>query len=67
MKKNTFTRRTINRSKIILNDARLGDKVHAVAQPIAKVIDQTFDTKISTCGACAKRREKLNNLFNKDT
>jgi len=42
---------------------RLGDKVHSIAQPIANLIDQTFDTEISTCGACAKRREKLNNLF----
>ena len=45
----------------------LGDKVHAIAQPIAKAIDKTVGTNISKCGACAKRREKLNNLFNKDT
>jgi len=45
----------------------LGDKVHAIAHPIAKAIDKTVGTKISTCSACAKRREKLNNLFNKDT
>ena len=42
---------------------RLGDKVHAVAQPIAKVIDKTLGTNIQGCGACAKRREKLNNIF----
>ena len=43
--------------------ARLGDKVHSVAQPIAKAIDRTLGTNIQGCGACAKRREKLNNIF----
>ena len=51
----------------ILNRTKLGDRVHSVAQPIAEVIDKVAGTKISTCGACAKRRKKLNNLFNKDT
>lgn len=45
---------------------KLGDKVHSVAQPIAKVIDKTLGTNIQGCGGCARRREKLNNLFNKD-
>ena len=46
---------------------RLGDAVHLVAQPIAGAIDKALGTNIKGCGACAKRREKLNNLFNKDT
>lgn len=45
----------------------LGDKVHAIAHPIAGAIDKTLGTNIKGCGACAKRREKLNNLFNKKT
>jgi hypothetical protein len=51
----------------ILRNARLGDKVHAVAQPMAGAIDKALGTNIKGCDACAKRREKLNNLFNKDT
>ncbi len=41
----------------------LGDLVHKVAQPIAKVIDETLGTKIQKCGGCAKRREALNRAF----
>ena len=63
MEKNTFTRRTIKRSKIILNDVKFGDKVYAIAQPIAGAIDNALGTNIKGCGACAKRREALNNLF----
>ena len=55
------------RNYTINTENGLGDKVHAIAQPIAKAIDKAVGTKISTCGACARRREKLNNLFNKDT
>jgi len=46
----------------ILRDLRLGDKVHAVAQPIAKVIDQTLGTKIQGCSACKRRRDRLNGI-----
>jgi len=45
----------------------LGDAVASVAQPIAGAIDKALGTNIKGCSACAKRREKLNNLFNKDT
>ena len=41
----------------------LGDRVHAIAQPIAGAIDKALGTNIKGCGACAKRREALNNLF----
>jgi len=41
----------------------LGDLIHAVAQPIATVIDKAVGTNLKTCGACAKRREKLNQKF----
>ena len=47
---------------IVLRNARLGDKVHAVAQPIAKVIDQTLGTKIQGCSACKRRRDRLNGI-----
>lgn len=38
----------------------LGDAVHAIAQPIAIAIDRVAGTNIQGCGACAKRRAKLN-------
>ena len=38
----------------------IGDMVHAIAQPIAKAIDQVAGTNIQGCGACAKRRAMLN-------
>ena len=38
----------------------LGDYVHAVAQPIAKIIDMAVGTKIQGCGSCAQRRAALN-------
>jgi len=60
-------KKTIDVPENKISNLRLGDKVHAVAQPIAEVIDRVTGARISTCGACAKRREKLNNLFNKDT
>ena len=41
----------------------LGDRVHAIAQPIAGAIDKALGTNIKGCGACAKRREALNNRF----
>ena len=41
----------------------LGDRVEKVAQPIAKVIDKIAGTNIQNCGACQKRKEKLNQLF----
>jgi len=52
--------------KILIN-LRTGDRVASVAQPIAGAIDKALGTNIKGCSACARRREKLNNLFNKDT
>jgi hypothetical protein len=43
--------------------AGIGDAVHSVAQPIAGAIDKALGTNIKGCGACAKRREALNNMF----
>lgn len=37
-----------------------GDIVHAMAKPIAKVLDTAINTNFGGCGACAKRRAKLN-------
>jgi hypothetical protein len=45
---------------------RLGDVVASVAQPIAGAIDKTLGTNIKKCGACAKRREALNNMFSSE-
>jgi len=44
----------------LLRDSRLGDKVHAVAQPIAKAIDKVTGTNIQRCGGCKRRRAALN-------
>lgn len=41
----------------------VGDIVHKVAQPIAKVIDKVIKTDIQHCGGCAKRRAALNKAF----
>lgn len=40
----------------------LGDAVELVAKPIARVLDRVLGTRISGCGACAKRRRRLNAL-----
>lgn len=40
----------------------LGDVVHAVAQPIARVIDRVAGTKLAECGGCARRRAVLNRI-----
>lgn len=41
----------------------MGDIVAIVAQPIARAIDSVAGTSIQTCGACQRRREKLNQAF----
>jgi hypothetical protein len=38
----------------------LGDVVHSLAKPVAKMLDRTLGTKLEGCGACAKRRARLN-------
>jgi len=38
----------------------LGDVVHAVAQPIAALIDGALGTNVRGCWSCAGRREALN-------
>lgn len=38
----------------------LGDIVHAVANPVAKVVDRVAGTNLQGCESCAKRREALN-------
>jgi len=38
----------------------LGDYVHDIAQPIAKIIDSVANTNVQGCGGCAQRRAKLN-------
>lgn len=43
--------------------AGLGDIVHKVAQPIAKVVDRLAGTNIQGCGACQRRKEYLNEKF----
>lgn len=39
---------------------RLGDKIAAFAQPIAKAIDKIAGTKVAGCGGCQKMRQELN-------
>jgi hypothetical protein len=50
----------------IFNRTKLGDRVHSVAKPIAEVIDKVAGTNIKGCGACAKRRKALNNMFSSE-
>ncbi len=40
----------------------LGDVVEKLADPIARLSDRVFKTKIKGCSACAKRKEMLNHL-----
>lgn len=44
---------------------RIGDGVATVAQPIAHAADALLGTRISDCGECPKRQEKLNELGEK--
>jgi len=63
MTNNPFAPKPTRHLKKALKGVKLGDKVDSVAKPIAKVIDKVLGTEIQECGGCAKRREKLNNLF----
>lgn len=38
----------------------LGDAVHAVAKPVARVLDRVFATHWANCETCEERRRKLN-------
>lgn len=40
----------------------LGDRVAAVAHPIARAIDRMLGTDLKNCGSCAERKAKLNAL-----
>ena len=44
------------------NGARLGDWIHAVANPIARAIDKIAGTDLQNCGGCEQRRNTLNSL-----
>jgi hypothetical protein len=50
--------------KILRTRIGLGDAVHAVAQPAARLIDRSLGTSLAKCQGCAQRREKLNTLAN---
>lgn len=39
-----------------------GDLVHALAQPLARVIDKAAGTKLESCQRCSRRRKRLNAL-----
>lgn len=41
----------------------LGDIVHKIAQPIAKLADRGLGTRLVGCSACAARRRKWNRRF----
>jgi hypothetical protein len=38
----------------------LGNKIAAIAEPIAKVIDKILGTKITGCGGCGSMKNRLN-------
>lgn len=56
-----------NNNQCVKGTRGLGDLVHHVAQPIAKVIDKALGTNVQGCWSCSGRREALNNAmpFNK--
>lgn len=41
----------------------LGDRVAAVAKPIARAIDKVLPTKLEDCVGCLQRQEWLNKHF----
>lgn len=41
----------------------LGDVVHAVARPVARVSDAVLGTDLGNCSGCRRRRESLNRAF----
>jgi len=41
---------------------KLGDVVHAIAQPIAVAIDTVAGTDLQNCSGCVRRQQWLNNL-----
>ena len=41
----------------------LGDVVHAVAAPVARVIDAVAGTHIQGCAGCGRRRDTWNRKF----
>jgi hypothetical protein len=43
-----------------LTPGGLGDKIAAIAQPVARVIDKIAGTKIAGCGGCRKMKDRLN-------
>jgi hypothetical protein len=42
---------------------QVGDAVAMVAKPVARVVDRIAGTRLSSCGGCAKRQERLNGMF----
>ena len=40
----------------------LGDVVHAVAAPVAKLLDLVTKTNFGHCQGCASRRDELNRM-----
>lgn len=50
--------------RIFIEGPKLGDKVAAVAQPIAKAIDSVLGTKLQDCQPCKDRQAALNKIGN---
>lgn len=44
----------------IRRERGLGDRIAAVAQPIARGIDSVLGTNVATCGGCKKMQQRLN-------
>ena len=44
---------------------KLGNAVAVVAQPVAAALDYLLKSDLKNCGGCAKRKDRLNELFDK--
>ena len=40
----------------------MGNVLHELIQPVARLIDKAAQTQLADCGRCAERQIKLNNL-----
>ena len=56
-----MTRHTLKISRRNLRGA--GDIVHALAHPVAVVIDAVFGTNVKNCQGCQRRRAWMNEKF----
>lgn len=53
---NNVSRFTVNGQTYI----KRGDRIEAIAQPIAKALDKVAGTNLSGCSGCKKMRDRIN-------